>query len=290
MNILVTGASGQLGSEFHLLAKQSTHSFFFCDVQEMDLSVEDSIISFLSEKDLDIVINCGAYTDVDGAEDNKALAFAINATAPRIIAKHCSANATKLIHISTDYVFDGKGNLPIHEEGVPNPLSVYGKSKLKGEENILQELDTAYIIRTAWVYSAYGKNFLKTMLNLGRDRSELNVVYDQIGSPTYAADLAAGILEMINQWPEKDNPGIYHFSNHGVISWYDFAKTIFDLCKIDCRVNPIRSSEFRTKATRPIYSVLSKEKISNTFNVAIPYWKDSLVKCLSLLESKNYQN
>ncbi|MEM7108318.1 MAG: dTDP-4-dehydrorhamnose reductase [Bacteroidota bacterium] len=284
MKVLVTGAKGQLGSEFQDLAPTSDHRFSFCDIDEMDLSEEASINRYLKLHEIDVIINCGAYTNVDGAEENKSLAHAINAQAPGIIAKHCSRNNVRLIHISTDYVFDGQGHTPITEDDKPNPLSVYGSTKLKGERNIVRELENAYIIRTSWVYSSYGKNFVKTMLRLGKERGSLNVVYDQIGTPTYAHDLAKVIIHILDHWKNKDKPGIYHYANHGAISWYDFAKAIFELGEIDCQVNPIRSSEFPTTAVRPYFSLLSKEKACKTFNLAIPYWKDSLIKCLERME------
>lgn len=287
MKILITGANGQLGHEFQDLAPTSNHHFSFCDIDDMDLSKESSINSYLKSQQMDVIVNCGAYTNVDGAEEAETLAQAINSEAPGIIANYCAQNHIRLIHISTDYIFDGKGNTPITEDKESNPLSIYGQTKLEGEQNILRILENAYIIRTSWVYSCHGNNFVKTMLRLGKERESLNVVYDQIGTPTYAGDLAVGILRIIDQWGTNDKPGIYNYSNHGVTSWYDFAKTIFDLCEIDCRVNPIRSAEFPTKATRPTFSLLSKEKTSKTFNLAIPYWRDSLIKCLALLESRD---
>ncbi len=290
MKILVTGANGQLGSEFQALAGESVHDFRFCDVDEMDLSKESSILSFLSGKKFDVIINCGAYTNVDGAEDNESLAAAINADAPGILAKYCANTNTRLIHISTDYVFDGQGNVPLSEEMSPNPISAYGRSKLEGEKKVFEILDNAYIIRTSWVYSSYGNNFLKTMLHLGKERKSLNVVYDQIGTPTYAADLALSVINIIDQWKHNDQPGLYHFSNNGVTSWYDFAKAIFDLSDLGCEVNPIRSSAFPTKAVRPAFSLLAKEKISQTFDLTIPYWKYSLAKCITLLESQYLNN
>lgn len=287
MKILVTGGKGQLGNEFQKIAISSAHDFTFCDIDEMDLSSENSILNFLDTKRLDIIINCGAYTNVDGAEENERLARQINGLAPGIIAKYCLKTNTRLIHISTDYVFDGKGNLPIDENTSPNPLSVYGKTKLEGELSVLNYLGNAYIFRTAWVYSEFGKNFVKTMLSLGKRNSELKVVYDQVGSPTYAADLANNIMNIVHQWPANDKPGIYNFSNHGVISWYDFANTIFEISGLECNVLPVRSSEFVTKALRPAYSVLDTDKICSTFKLSIPYWKDSLKKCIDDLQQRN---
>ncbi len=280
MRILVTGANGQLGSEFRALTSQHSAEFIFCDVDEMDLSQESSMEQFLANTQSDLIIHCGAYTQVDGAEDQKELAFAINANAPAVIARHCANTGCRLIQVSTDYVFDGTGNMPISEEDRPNAQSVYGASKLEGEKQILSILDNAYIIRTSWVYSVYGKNFVKTMLRLGQERDELNVVVDQAGTPTYAADLAAAILKIVDQWPSNDQPGIYHYSNWGVLSWYDFAKTIFDLAGVKCHVNPISSSGFPVKAQRPAFSVLDKTKIASTFHLDIPYWRDSLKRCL----------
>ncbi|MEM9858683.1 MAG: dTDP-4-dehydrorhamnose reductase [Bacteroidota bacterium] len=290
MNILVTGANGQLGSEFRSLSLSSSNQFVFCDVDEMDLSSELSIISYLNTLKIDIIINCGAYTNVDGAEDNLSLAQSINSEAPAILAEYCSKNNIRLIHISTDYIFDGKGNTPIVEDQQPNPLSVYGSTKLAGERAILGELDSAYVFRTSWVYSTHGHNFVKTMLRLAAERDSLNVVYDQIGTPTYAGDLAQVILNIIDKWDTVDHPGVYHYSNQGVLSWYDFATAIFDLSGFSCKVNPVRSTAFPTKAVRPTFSLLSKEKITQTFDIEIPYWKDSLVKCLDVLKHDLVKN
>lgn len=279
MKIVVTGSKGQLGSEIKELAKQNKNSFIFCDVEEMDLTNPSQIQSFLTSAAPDLIISCGAYTAVDKAEDETKLATQINAEAPKIIAELCLENQVRLIHISTDYVFDGLFDRPIQEIDLPCPKSVYGESKLLGEQHVNALLDNAYIIRTSWVYSTFANNFVKTILKLGRERSELNVVSDQIGTPTNAQDLARVILFIIDQIEVgNDHPGIYHYSNEGECSWYDFAVEIFKQNNVDCEVNPIPTSSYPTKAKRPNYSVLDKTKIKNTYSISIPHWIKSLEK------------
>lgn len=283
--ILVTGANGQLGSELKVLAKTNPDTFTFVDVAEMDLTSEDSIRNFFSERKFDIIVNCAAYTAVDLAEKQPDLCFAINARAVELLVDVCRTNRTRLIHISTDYVFDGTGNLPLTENATPSPISVYGHSKLEGERLVLSNLPDAYVLRTAWVYSTYGKNFVKTISRLARERESLNVIYDQIGSPTYAADLAEVIVKITGNIKQKNNdlPGLYHYSNEGAISWFDFAYFILKHANVNCRLNPIRTAEYKTDATRPQYSVLDKTKIKNSLHIDIPHWHDSLVKCLGQL-------
>lgn len=284
MKILVTGAKGQLGSEIRELTSSSDHHFEFIDQEELDLTDLDSIESFLTESNSDFIINCAAYTAVDKAEDEPEIAQKINADAPGKIAQFCRKNNTRLIHISTDYVFDGYFKRPINEEDHPNPQSVYGKTKLDGEKAVIDNLENAYIIRTAWVYSSFGSNFVKTMLRLGKEKEELNVVSDQIGSPTYARDLADAILTIIKEIQKgNDHPGVYHYSNEGVCSWYDFATEIIKLADLDCVVKPIPTSAFPTKAKRPTYSVLDKTKITYQFELKIDNWKKSLMYALELL-------
>lgn len=282
MKILVTGAKGQLGSEINYLSHSCPYEFEFIDREELDLTDKESIIPFLENSNPDFIINCAAYTAVDQAEDEPELAVQINKIAPREIAKYCKDSGCRLIHISTDYVFDGNFNKPINEEDLPNPKSVYGQTKLDGEKAVQGLLDDAYIIRTSWVYSVFGNNFVKTMIRLGNERDEINVVSDQFGTPTWARDLADAILQIINQITNSnDQPGIYHYSNEGNISWYDFAGEIMKLAKLSCEVNAIGTLEYPTKAERPKYSVLNKSKIKNILNKNIAQWEDSLRQYLN---------
>lgn len=286
MKILVTGANGQLGSELRVLsARRAGDELMFVDIAEMDLGSDHAIQTFFEGKHFDFVIHCAAYTAVDKAEEDQTTAYRINADAVKTIATVCKAKAMRLIHISTDYVFDGNGNQPIAEDASPNPLSVYGRSKLDGERNVLAILDDAYIVRTAWVYSTFGKNFVKTISKLARERESLNVVSDQIGSPTYARDLAAALLTMIDKIRSGsvDVPGIYHFANEGVISWYDLAWFIVDHYKLPCRINAIPSEAYPTPAVRPRFSVLDKSKLKKTFGIEVPHWFHSLEECLQSL-------
>lgn len=287
MKILVTGAEGQLGSEIRGLSTNTNYSFEFIDRSELDLTKLESIIPFLESSSPDFIINCAAYTAVDKAEDEPEIAQLINAKAPEKIAEYCSKNGKRLIHISTDYVFDVNFGKPITEEDKPNPQSVYGKTKLNGEKFVSQILDNAYIIRTAWVYSSYGNNFVKTMLRLGKEKNEINVVSDQVGSPTYARDLAEAILNIIEGINNgNDMPGVYHYSNEGVCSWYDFATEIMKQANLSCKVKPIPTSEFPTKAKRPAYSVLNKAKVKNQFKLETHSWSKSLNDCLSKLSKR----
>jgi dTDP-4-dehydrorhamnose reductase len=282
MKILVTGAKGQLGSEIKFLSTQFDYEFHFIDLDELDLTRLNEIPLYFSQKNPDYIINCAAYTAVDKAEDDIELAQIINAKAPKKVAEYCAKSGCRLIHISTDYVFDGNFIRPISETDIPNPKSIYGKTKLDGETNILALLDNAYIIRTSWVYSEFGNNFVKTMLRLGVEKDEINVVADQYGTPTWARDLAEAILKIIDQIDEgNDHPGLYHFSNEGAISWYDFAVEIMKLANLNCKVNPINTSDYPTRAERPHYSVLNKLKIKNNYNLTIPSWNMSLKNYLS---------
>lgn len=287
MKVLVTGAGGQLGSELKRQIKEhsSPHDFTFVDVGEIDLSKPEAIASYLSRHSFDVVINCAAYTAVDKAEEDEALAYAINATAVQVLSDIAAAREMRLIHISTDYVFDGSGNQPLTEESVTNPLGVYGKSKLVGETEILQRLSNAYIVRTSWLYSVFGKNFVKTISTLARERESLNVVYDQVGTPTNARDLAKLLLTIVGNIHSgiNDKPGLYHFSNEGVTSWYDFAKFIVDYYGLPCKIHPVRSEEYKTLAARPKFSVLDKLKVKKHLNAEVPYWRDSLRSCLDEL-------
>jgi dTDP-4-dehydrorhamnose reductase len=276
--ILVTGYRGQLGSEIVLASKNfKTFDFLHLDREEADLTIESSFLSFVGDKPINYIINCAAYTAVDQAEVDQENATRLNAGVPAMLADYCLKNNARLIHISTDYVFDGNGNTPIHEDTKPNPASVYGKTKLSGEDQILKRLSNAYILRTAWVYSVFGKNFVKTMLALAKQKKELNVIYDQIGTPTNARDLAMAILKIIDSVEKGfDQPGIYHYSNEGVTSWYDFSVAIFKLANVDCKVSPIFTKDYKTAAVRPLFTLLDKSKIKRTFNLSIPHWMESL--------------
>ena len=287
MKILVTGAYGQLGNELKMLsAEYPEWQFLFTDADTLDITDAFTVQSFFDRNKPDFVINCAAYTAVDKAENDVETAEKVNALTPELLAKATAGTGAKLIHISTDYVFDGTGHFPYSESDAVNPVSVYGKTKLDGEERTLAANQQTMIIRTSWLYSPFGNNFVKTMLRLGRERGLLNVVFDQVGTPTYAADLASVILFIIagsEARPEDFVPGVYHYSNEGVASWYDFAKEIFELSAMNVRVIPVRSDQFPTAAKRPAFSVLDKTKIKTTYCAEIPYWKDSLENCLGKL-------
>lgn len=283
MKILVTGANGQLGNEMRVLAATyPQHEYFFTDVQELDICDGQAVRAFVGDNRIDVIVNCAAYTAVDKAEDNAELCDRLNHLAPGYLAEAAEAVGAALIQVSTDYVFDGTAHVPYTEEVVPCPNSVYGRTKLAGEEAVMQKCSRAMIIRTAWLYSIYGNNFVKTMLRLGREREALGVVFDQIGTPTYAADLAKAIFAAINQGVV---PGVYHFSDEGVCSWYDFTVAIHRMAGITtCKVSPLHTDEYPAKAPRPHYSVLDKSKIKKTFGIEIPHWEDSLSRCLEKLK------
>lgn len=283
-NILVTGENGQLGSEIQLLSSHYPHyTFTFTDRTTLDLSNLCKMEDFFEHKKFDAIINCAAYTAVDKAESESELADTINHRFVSMLAKIAKRHSSALIHISTDYVFDGKNYRPYIESDSTEPQGVYGRTKHDGENAILSVAPSnTIIIRTSWVYSSFGNNFVKTMLRLGRERDSLGVIFDQIGTPTYARDLAQSILEILPKI-NNENPEIYHYSNEGVASWYDFAKAIFELSGVTCQVNPITTDQYPTPAKRPHYSLLNKAKIKNDFNLAIPYWKDSLKECLVTL-------
>jgi dTDP-4-dehydrorhamnose reductase len=288
--ILVSGKNGQLGRELQSLATlNQSFQFIFFDKNELSIGDEQSIKNIFEKFSPSFFINCAAYTAVDKAETEKEPAYKINAESVGIIAGYCSQHRTKLIHISTDYVFDGKGNKPYKEDDVTNPVNYYGFTKLRGEELALQNNADAIIIRTSWVYSKYGNNFVKTMLRLMHERKEINVVNDQFGSPTYAKDLAEAIVRIVNgQWSIESHfspltSHVFHFSNDGIISWYDFAVAIKEIKKLNCAINPIPTSAYPTPAKRPAYSGLDKTKIVNTFNVELKNWKESLEQCLAQL-------
>ena len=282
-NVLVTGSYGQLGSEIKELSVNYPNNYFFTDKDELDITSAEAIKNVVDTNDIDTIINCAAYTAVDKAEEDEVDADKINHLAVKYLAQISKEINIKFIHISTDYVFDGKNHRPYIESDPVSPQSVYGQTKLDGEKALLEvNPENSIIIRTSWVYSSYGANFVKTMLRLGKERDELNVIYDQVGTPTYAKDLARAILEII---PKIDNKKveIYHYSNNGVLSWYDFAKEIMRMAKIDCQINPIETKEYPTPASRPNYSLLNKSKIIKQFDLSIPYWKDSLNECLKVM-------
>ena len=282
MNILITGCNGQLGNEMQLLeASHPQHTYFNTDVAELDITNQEAIETFIEANAIDGIVNCAAYTAVDKAEENEELCTKLNAEAPAYLAVAIGKRGGWMIQISTDYVFDGTQHTPYTEEADTCPNSVYGKTKLVGELNVQRFCEQSMIIRTAWLYSTFGNNFVKTMIRLGKEKLELGVIFDQIGTPTYARDLAVAIFAAIEQGIV---PGVYHFSNEGVISWYDFTKAIHRIAGITtCHVRPLHTSEYPTPAKRPHYSVLDKTKIKQTYNIEVPYWEESLAECIAKL-------
>ena len=280
--ILITGANGQLGNEMRVLSEEyPEHTYFFTDVAELDICNEQAVMDFVKANGIHTIVNCAAYTVVDNAEDHVEFCTRLNADAVGYLAKSAEANGAEFIQISTDYVFDGTAHVPYQETDPTCPESVYGSTKLEGERNALAYCSRAMVIRTAWLYSTFGNNFVKTMIRLGKERDTLGVIFDQIGTPTYARDLARVIFEAIRQGVV---PGVYHFSDEGVCSWYDFAKTIHRLAGItNCKVKPLHTSEYPTKARRPHYSVLDKSKIKATYDLEVPYWEDSLKECINTM-------
>ena len=285
MNILITGCNGQLGNEMQLLEKEdAANNYFNTDVAELDITNVEAIEQFLAANNIDGIVNCAAYTAVDKAEANEELCTLLNAEAPGYLAHAIGKRGGWMIQISTDYVFDGTQHLPYQEDEDTCPNSVYGRTKLVGEFNVLKLCQQSMVIRTAWLYSTFGNNFVKTMIRLGNERPELGVVTDQIGTPTYARDLARIIMTAISKGIQ---PGIYHFTNEGVASWYDFTKAIHRLAGITtCHVRPLHTSEYPTAAQRPPYSVLDKTKIKQTYGIEIPYWEESLKECIDKLMTK----
>ncbi len=282
MNILVTGCNGQLGNEIQLLQKNyPQHRFFNTDVKELDITDRQAIDAFVNDNLIDGIINCAAYTAVDKAESNKQLCTALNSEAPAYLANAIEQRGGWLIQVSTDYVFNGTKHTPYVETDTPCPDSVYGSTKLAGELGVSKFCKNTMIIRTAWLYSTFGNNFVKTMIRLGQERDELGVIFDQIGTPTYARDLAKAIMTAVERGIV---PGVYHFSDEGVCSWYDFTKSIHRLAGIKtCNVKPLHTSEYPTPATRPAYSVLDKTKIKDTYGIVIPHWEESLEECVKEL-------
>jgi dTDP-4-dehydrorhamnose reductase len=282
MNILITGCNGQLGNEMQLLEMENRqHTYFNTDVQELDITNREAIVKFVDEHEVDGIVNCAAYTAVDKAESNEQLCDLLNHVAPGYLAEAVERRGGWLIQVSTDYVFDGTNHKPYVETDPVCPNSVYGRTKLAGEQAAQKACSRTMIIRTAWLYSTFGNNFVKTMIRLGNEKPELGVIFDQIGTPTYARDLAVAIMTAINQGVK---PGVYHFSNEGVISWYDFTKAIHRIAGItSCHVRPLHTSEYPTPAARPHYSVLDKTKMKQTYGIEIPYWEESLRECMEKL-------
>ena len=290
MNILVTGANGQLGNEIRILTGDSRHNYIYTDVVKaegnrttmLDITNAEDVKAMVANHNVDVIINCAAYTNVDAAEDNEALAEKLNSEAPAILANAMAETGGLLVHISTDYVFGGDPyNTPCQEDQKGTPTGVYGATKLRGEQRITASGCKYLIIRTAWLYSEFGKNFVKTMLNLTSTKPQLKVVFDQTGTPTYAYDLAKAIVEIVESKKYEGNEGIYHYSNEGVCSWYDFTKVIAEMAgHTECDIQPCHSSEFPSKVVRPSYSVLDKSKIKAVFGLTIPYWTDSLRICI----------
>ncbi|MFI3314219.1 MAG: dTDP-4-dehydrorhamnose reductase [Rikenellaceae bacterium] len=281
--ILVTGANGQLGNEMRRVSLDSNDKYIFTDIAELDITDYSAIESLVTENSVDIIINCAAYTNVDKAEDDTVVANLINNSAVANLAKAATCVNATLIHVSTDYVFDGTAHIPYTEECLTSPIGVYGQTKLDGENSVVNSGCNHIIIRTSWLYSQWGGNFVKTMQRLTAERDTLSVIFDQVGTPTYAGDLADVIGEIIST-DQQHKQGIYHFSNEGVCSWFDFAYEICEQSGNSCSISPIHSDEFPCKVTRPNYSVLDKTKIKETFGVKIPYWTESLKKCISKLK------
>lgn len=286
MKLLITGSNGQLGSEIKALAADyANFEFVFSDLPELDICNKDLLSQFTKENNINGIVNCAAYTAVDKAEEDGDMAEMVNANAVGNLIAVAEDQHLKLIHISTDYVFDGTSHIPYSESMPVSPLGVYGKTKREGELQVIHSASNSILIRTSWLYSTFANNFVKTMMRLGTDRDELGVIFDQVGTPTYARDLAKTCLDILSTADRIDqNSKVYHFSNEGVCSWYDFAKEIMAMGEINCQVNPIETKDYPTKAERPHYSVLNKSKIRADFGIQIPYWKDSLKECIAKLK------
>lgn len=282
MNILITGCNGQLGNEIQLLqAQYAQHTWLNTDVNELDITDKAAIERFVEANEIDGIVNCAAYTAVDKAESDPQLARKLNADAPAFLAEAVAKRGGWMVQVSTDYVFNGTKHTPYVETDEPCPNSIYGQTKLEGEQAVSKLCPNAMIIRTAWLYSEFGNNFVKTMIRLGREREQLGVIFDQVGTPTYAHDLATAIMTAIDKGIK---PGVYHFSNEGVTSWYDFTKSIHRLAGINtCQVSPLHTAEYPTPACRPAYSVLDKTKIKAAYGIEIPHWEESLAKCIAKL-------
>lgn len=283
--VLVTGSKGQLGNEVQVLASSYPQfEFIFTDVEELDICDRKAVEKYFAERKIDVLLNCAAYTAVDKAEEDVELCYRINEKAVGILGEVAAQYGTKMVHVSTDYVFDGTSYLPYTEDRPVCPATVYGKSKLAGELLMMDVCPAAVIVRTSWLYSSFGNNFVKTMIKLGRERDTLNVIFDQVGTPTYAADLADALLQIVSA--DKFIPGVYHYSNEGVCSWYDFTIAIHQIAGINCRVLPIESKDYPAKTPRPHYSVLNKKKIKTNYNIQIPHWEDGLRRCMAILAAK----
>lgn len=281
--ILITGANGQLGKSIQARSGKYAHyNFIFTDIDELDITDKEALLAFAQDHTVNYIVNCAAYTAVDKAEDDEIVCLRINQNAVRNIGEIATTLGANVIHLSTDYVFDGTNSVPYLETDYTCPMSVYGRSKQAGELILRAVCKNAIILRTAWLYSEFGNNFLNTMIRLGKEQKELGVVFDQVGTPTYAGDLAEAIISLID-YSEKEGflKGTYHYSNEGVCSWFDFARKIFELADIDCQTNPIETKDYPTRATRPQYSVLNKGKIKKTFGIKIPHWEDSLKRMIS---------
>jgi dTDP-4-dehydrorhamnose reductase len=287
MNILVTGCKGQLGTELQKIAtSDARHFWLFTDVDTMDICDKEAVEHCFSANDIDVCINCAAYTAVDKAEDESELAERVNVYAPQILSETCLKHDALLMHISTDYVFDGDADEPYSVDAPINPQSMYGKTKAEGERLIRESGCNHFIVRTAWLYSATGKNFVKTMLSLADTRDEINVVADQKGCPTWAYDLACALVRLLNQNGKKPVHETFHYTNEGQITWYDFTLAIMEICEKQCKVNPITTDQYPTKAKRPAYSVLDLSKIKAYAGIKIPFWRESLIKCIEELKRK----
>ncbi|MFI3282219.1 MAG: dTDP-4-dehydrorhamnose reductase [Rikenellaceae bacterium] len=283
--ILITGANGQLGNEMRRVATKSENSYIFTDVEELDITSYEDVCEMVASNGVDVIVNCAAYTNVDKAEEDEAMAYLLNSTSVGYLAKAAATYGATLIHISTDYVFDGTSHVPYTEGSQTNPIGVYGESKLSGEERVRESGCGYIILRTSWLYSKWGANFVKTMQRLTSQRESLNVIFDQVGTPTYAGDLADAIA-MIIDTERYDKCGTYHFSNEGVCSWYDFAQHISSMSRNSCDIRPIHSDEYPAKVSRPHYSVLDKTEIKRTFGIEIPYWSLSLKRCIEELKEQ----
>lgn len=285
-NILVTGAHGQVGSELQKISKTSPYEFNFTDQDDLDITNEQAVLEYFEEHKITLCLNCAAYTAVDKAESETDLAYKVNATGAEILAKVSEKTGAILFHLSTDYVYHNNQNTPFKEEDPTNPQSIYGSTKLAGDLKALAACKNTLVIRTSWVYSSFGNNFVKTMQGLAAERPTLSVIFDQIGSPTYAEDLAKAMLDIAKkiETDQLENwQGIYHYSNEGVCSWYDFAAAIFELSGIECNLSPIETKDYPTPAKRPHFSLLNKAKIKSTFDLEIPHWRESLKECLKHL-------
>lgn len=284
IHILVTGSNGQLGNELKKRAGEfKDYHFFFTDVAELDITDPDAVETFVAENQVKCIINAAAYTAVDKAEEQAQIANLINGEAVGNLAIAAKTAGALLVHVSTDYVFDGTAHQPIPETATPNPQSAYAVSKFLGEQELLENTNKGVVIRTSWLYSEFGNNFVKSMIKYGRERDVLNVVYDQVGTPTYAGDLAALILQLVPEWMKLEKPEIFHYSNDGVASWYDFTVAIHEFANITCRVNAIETKDYPLPAKRPYYSLMAKDKIKKTYQLQLPHWRESLKKCVDII-------